>query len=330
MTASPRFLVCLALVAAPGCLHVQSTTTRTSDPPAAAPAAGDRFASLRPGETVPTRPAAPPVVAEKGPSLKATPAPDADPAPPASPDRILAVVKTAEPGPFPIGAAPAVAEPPLLAAMRAYVENRPDDAIRHLEKLDRPNQDFALAVMPALARGAAMNLAAPDPQEAAHLADQLTGAANKLEAKAALRIEKVAFCTKVGGYGRFDLWPDARPYRPNDPALLYVEVRNVTSTPSTGPGGETYLSRAMVSLEVRDSKMNVVEIVDPADWRRRVTAARFVHEERTRSAVRDYYQPYRFLVPSQPGVYTVTVEVKDPIGGRSARSQPTEFRVTGP
>ena len=38
-----------------------------------------------------------------------------------------------------------------------------------LEKLDRPNQDFALAVLPVLARGAAMNLSAPDPQEAAHL-----------------------------------------------------------------------------------------------------------------------------------------------------------------
>jgi hypothetical protein len=229
-----------------------------------------------------------------------------------------------------VGIVPPAPEPPLLAAMRAYVENRPDDAIRHLEKLDKPNQEFALAVMPVLARGAAMNLAAPDPQEAAHLVEQLSGAAARLESKAAMKVEKVAFCKRATGFGRFDPWPEAEPYRPNDLAVLYVEVRNVGSAPAPGPAGEGWVSRAVVSLEVRDAKGGLVEQIDPADYRQRVPVARFEHADHTRSPLRDYSRTYRIKIPPTPGVYTVTVEVKDPASGRSARSQPAEFRVAGP
>lgn len=327
MTASPRLLVVLALGFAPGCLHVQSTTT-TDVPKAPAPRGGD-FASLRPGEAISTRPAEPTTVAEK-PAPKAAPAPD--PVAPPPPDRVLEVVKAAEPGQFPLGAAPPVPDPPLLAAMRAYVENRPDDAIRHLEKLDRPNQEFALAVMPVLARGAAINLAAPDPQEAGHLADQLSAAAAKLEAKAALRVEKVVFCKggSVKGFGRYDPWPIAQPYRPGDLAQLYVEVRHIGSTAEAGKNGEPFVTRPVVSLEVRDSKGGIVEQTDPNDWRLRVPVVRFPHEDPSWSPVRDYYKPYRIKIPANPGVYTVTVEVRDPATGRAARSQPAEFRVAGP
>ncbi len=325
MAASPRLLVVLALGFAPGCLHVQSTTT-TEVPKAPAPRGGD-FASLRPGEAIPTRPVETKSVAEK-PAPKTEPAPD--PIAPPPPDRVLEVVKAAEPGQFPLTLSQPVPDPPLLAAMRAYVENRPDDAIRHLEKLDRPNQEFALAVMPVLARGAAINHAAPDPQEAAHLADQLNAAAVRLEAKAALRVEKVAFCKKISGFGRYDPWPTAQPYRPGDLAQLYVEVRNLGSTSEAGKGGEAYVSRAVVSLEVRDAKGTVVEQTDPADYRQRVPVVRFPHDEPSRSPIRDYFQPYRINIPSKPGVYTVTVEVRDPASGRTARSQPAEFRVAGP
>ncbi|HEX4613294.1 MAG TPA: hypothetical protein VH092_34220 [Urbifossiella sp.] len=328
MAACPRLFIVLALGFAPGCLSIHGTVTKTPEPaPAPAPAAGDKFASLRPGESIPSRPVEPKTVVERPATPK--PPPNTDPIAPLPPEDVLAV-KGADPGPFPLAVGPPVPEPPLLAAMRAYVENRPDDAIRHLEKLEKPNQEFALAVMPVLARGAAINLASPDPQEAAHLVEQLTGAAARLEPKAALKVEKVAFCKRANGFGRYDPWPEAQPYRPNDLAVLYVEVRNMGSTPSPGPAGEGYLSRAVVSLEVRDAKMNIVEQTDPADYRLRVPVARFEHADHTRSPLRDYSRTYRIKIPPQPGVYTVTVEVRDPATGRSARSQPAEFRVAGP
>lgn len=324
MAFSPRLLVALALGFAPGCLHIEGTVTRPDDKAAAPAPRADGFASLRPGESIATRPTPEPkTVVEKPPAPKLA-APEPDPVVP-PPEQVLAV-KGGEPGPFPLPGVAPIPEPPLLAAMRAYVENRPDDAIRHLEKLDRPNQEFALAVMPALARGAAMNLSAPDPQEAGHLADQLGAAAAKLEAKAALRVEKVAFCKQIKGFGRFDPWPQAQPYRPGDLAQLYVEVRNVGCQPMA----DRYVTRLVALLEVRDAKGQLVEQLDPDDYRQRVQVVRIPHQDVSQSPVRDYFQPYRIRIPSQVGVYTVTVEVRDPVTGRTARSKEAEFRVAGP
>jgi hypothetical protein len=324
MAVSPRLFAALALGFAPGCLTVQGTVTRTDEKTAAAPAAkADGFASLRPGESIATRPSVEPkTVVEKPPAPKAT---TPEPEPVVPPEQVVAV-KSGEPGPFPLPGMPPLPEPPLLAAMRAYVENRPDDAIRHLEKLDRPNQDFALAVMPVLARGAAMNLAAPDPQEAGHLADQLSGAAAKLESKAALKVEKVVFYKQLKGFGRYDPWPPAQPYRPADIARLYVEVRNL----GCHTAADGYVTRAVTLLEVRDSKGQLVEQMDPDNYQLRVRVVRIPHEQVSRSPVRDHFQAFQIQIPSQPGVYTVTVEVRDPTGNRTARSQPAEFRVAGP
>jgi hypothetical protein len=319
MTVSPRLcVVALVVAAAPaGCLSVAGTV-RTDPPPAPPPASG--FSSLRPGEVVPTRsypadPKAPPA------------APDADPlpVPPPTPDALLAAARGGDPGPFPVLPAP-TADPPLLAAVRAYVENRPEEAIKHLEKLDRPNQEFALAVLPALARGAAMNHAAPDPQEAGIVAEQLTAAAAKLEAKAPLRIEKVVFCKSLDGFGRYEPWPETRPYRPGDLAVLYVEVRHLAGVPTK----DGIRVRADVSLQVRDSGQKLVEQMDPDNPKRRVTAVAWAHDHVFRSPPRDYHLPYRLVVPATPGVYTITVEVREPGTGRVARSQPTQFLIAGP
>ncbi|MDB5313858.1 MAG: hypothetical protein JWO38_8060 [Gemmataceae bacterium] len=349
MTAPRRSLLLLlaglAVGPIPACLHTAGTTP-PADPGTISSTGSHDFATLpsRPGEVIPTNPAAKAAATGAKPAAPAT-SPDAGPRPAAAiqttsrsptpepeaplPPGSVAVVKP-EPGPLPLIPPPPAPEPPLLAAMRAYVENRPADAIRYLQALDRGNQDFALAVMPLLVRGAQINLAAANPEDVAVLVDQCYSVAGRLEGKAALRVEKVAFCRRVSGFGRYEPWPEALPYRPNDLAVLYVEVRNVGSEPAAGPNGEGYVSRAAVSLEVRDATGKLVEQTDPADWRRRVPVARFDHADYTRSPLRDYSRTYRISVPAQPGVYTVTVEVKDPSGGRAARSQPAEFRVGAP
>ena len=243
----------------------------------------------------------------------------------------MPVAKT-EPEKLPIlpGPPSPALEAPLLAAMRASVENRPDKALEYLKALDKANQDAVLAMMPVLLRVSQMNLTSPDPTEAAVLADQLQSLATRMGAKAALKVERVTFCRKTSGFGRFDPWPEAQPYRPNDLAVLYVEVRHMTSEPATGPHGEGFLTRAAVSLEVRDAKGKLIEQTDPENWRLRVPVARFDHADFTRSPLRDYSRAYQISVPAQPGVYTVTVEVKDPVNNRAARSEPAEFRVAGP
>lgn len=331
MTAARRSLVLLAGLALgplPACLHVTATVPDPAPVPAPPPnpPAKEKFATLpaRPGEVVRTTPAE-----------KTAAKPPADPADglplPPGPPPDLAIVK-AEPGPLPgLGAPPA--DPPLVQALRAFLDNRADDGLRHLRGLDPANQDFALALLPVLVRGSQWDLAAADPAEVGVVADQLHAAAARLETRAALKVERVAFCQpvarpKVGRYaGKYDPRPEVDPYRVGDKAYLYVEVKHVSGHPAAD--GDGYVCRVNVGLEVRDSHGNVVEQVDPHDpaLQRRVPVARFLHEDPTRGPVRDWYHAYSFGVPHKPGVYTITVEARDPAGTRVAKSRPVSFHV---
>lgn len=333
MTAARRPLALvagLALGTLPACLHVTATVPDT--PPVPVPVRpptppGEKFAVLpsRPGEVVRTKPA------EKTAAKPPADAPDGLPLPPDPPPELAAV--KAEPGPLPgLGTPPA--DPPLVQALRAFLDSRADDGLRHLRGLPAANQDFALALLPVLVRGSQWDLATVDPAEVGVVADQLHAAAARLETRAALKVERVVFCQpvarpKVGrlGGGRYDPRPDGEPYRVGDKAYLYVEVAHVSGHPA--PDGDGYLSRVSVGLEVRDSHGNAFEQVDPHDatLQRRVPVARFLHEDRTRGPVRDWFHGYSFGVPHKPGVYTVTVEARDPAGTRVAKSRPVSFHV---
>jgi hypothetical protein len=330
----------LALGPTPACLHISGNVT----PPPEPPAPRREFASLpsRPGEAVRTNPvpvspgshpglatADPPASVSRRPAEPDVEPPAVAPAPPAP---ITAV--RAEPGPLPalpsLSPQPPAAEPPLVAALRAYVEDRPYDAIRHLDGLDRVNQELALQLLPQFARLARLNLSAADPREVGVMADQFRAAADRLAALAPLTVEKLAFCKEVDGFGRYVPRPEAEPYRPRDRTALYLELGHVACEPSPGPKGEGFVTRLQVTFEVRDAGGRVVEQADPADPRRRIPVVRLDHVIPTRSPVRDYFRTYGMAVPTQPGVYTLTAEVRDLATNRTARSRPVEFRVAGP
>jgi hypothetical protein len=216
-------------------------------------------------------------------------------------------------------------EPPLLAAVRAYVENRPDRAIELLRGLDRPNQDLVLALLPVLARGGSADLN-NDAATTAALVDQLRSLAARLEPHAALRIEKAAFCNEVSGFGRFDPRPAGNPYRPNERIQFYLEVRNLTSEPA----GDGYLTHVHAAVEVRDAKEQLVDQIDTVDYKRRVPVVRFEKQLPSRSPLHDFHVLYVFSAPPTPGVYTITIELRDPSGRRVVKTAPAEFRVAGP
>jgi hypothetical protein len=320
-----RLLVALLVGSLPACLHVGAPTAPAPDDAKDAkpvaktePAAPrfDLFASL------PRAPGA--VVMRSGPA--ANPAPPAGPAaqqPPATqPTGHVTPAAVVEPGPVapqPIG--PAL-EPPLLAAVRAYVENRPDRAIELLRSLDKSNQDFVLALLPVLARGAGADLN-NDPATVAALVDQLYAVAARIESRAALRIEKVAFCNDVAGFGRFVPRPPGDAYRPNERAQFYLEVRNLTSEPA----GAEFLTYVHATVEVRDAHQRLVEQIDPDDFRRRVPVVRYERRLPSRSPLHDFHILYIFSAPPAPGVYTITLELRDPTGRRSVKTAPVEFCV---
>lgn len=316
-------LVALSAAALPACLHIGPTVTPPAkadakvkaDAPPAAPRFEFGTLPKVPGTVVPMNPDA---QAAKPDAVARTPAP----APPANPVRTAG---SGEPGPFPLPAVTAPPEPPLLAAVRAYSEGRPEQAIEIIRKMDKPNQDFVLAVLPILARGSSADLA-NDPATAAALVEQLRGAEARLEPHAALKIEKVAFCSDVEGFGRFVPRPAGDPYKPNDRAQLYLELRNLGNQ-ATGDG---FLTHVHAAVEIRDANGKLVPQIDPDDHRRRVPVVKYEKRLVTRSPLGDFHVLYIFAAPPAPGVYTVSVQLSDAAGRRTATSKPAEFRVAGP
>jgi hypothetical protein len=319
----PLLCIAAAAVMVPACLHIEATPYLTPDQAAknaqsAEPRRKLLFAELpsRPGTVVYTNPAGRDSSAVRPADVEAQP-------------EVITTAGSPDPAPVTVSPKSTNLEPPLVTAVKAYAENRPDRAIEQLAGLDKPNQEFVLALLPLLARGSTADLMS-DPIGTAVMVEQLRTAAARLEPRAALRIDTVAFCKRVDGFARYVPWPKDEPYRPNDQAQLYVEVRNLVSQPAAGPRGETYLTHAQFSVEVRDAKLSVIPQPDPEDPRRRIRAVQSEKKLFSRGPLHDFHLLYGFPVPATPGVYTVVVEVRDPITHRSVKSEPVQFLVAGP
>lgn len=325
--------VALFAVPLPACLHISSgpaaapVTTpeqaakvaevaKSATVPPTAPRM--EFATLPkvPGTVVPTKPSAPPA------NTTAQKPTNPSPAPPKPP---VQTANGAEPQPLPFASVVPAPEAPLLAAVRAYTEGNPQKAIEIIRTLDKPNQDLVLALMPILARGASADLT-NDPATVAALVEQLRAAALRLEPRAALRIEKALFCKNVDGFGRFIPWPDNHPYRPHGQVQLYLEVRNLDSRPN----GSEFVTQVQAAVEVRDAHGKLVEQIDKDDYHRRVPVVRFEKSLPSQSPLHDFHVLYIFSAPPAPGVYTVTVELRDATGRRTVTTQPAKFCVAGP
>lgn len=325
--------VALFVLPLPACLHISApaASPAPTDPPKPAPTVRATDSAQPPRTDFSTLPRVPGTVVQAKPTTNPNPnsantaqKPTPAPAGPTKPTEPVRTVTGAEPRPFPVTQV-VPPEPPLLAAVRAYTENRADKAIEIIRTLDKQNQDFVLAVLPILARGATADLN-NDPATAAALAAQLHAAASRLEPWAALRIEKMVFCNDVSGFGRYTPRPDNSPYKPNAQAQLYLEVRNLGS--QVADGG--YLTHVHATVEVRDAYGKLVEQIDPDDWRRRVPVVKFEKRLASHSPLHDFHVLYVFSAPPAPGVYTVTVELRDASGRRTVKTAPAQFCVAGP
>lgn len=332
-------LLALFVVPLPACIHISATPHA---PDAKAEPKTVAKADAKPVADAKARPPAPPAQPPKmefavlprvpgtvAPLKNATAQKPPEAVAPVKPGEPVRAAHNNEPGPFPfVQPFAPPSDPPLVAAVRAYAEGRPERAIEFLRALDRPNQEFVLSVLPLLARGATADLSR-DAVANAVLADQLHAAAQRLEPRAALRVEKALFCREVKGFGRYTPRSDADPYRPNEIAELYLELRNLASVPA----GDGYATAVTALVEVRDANNRLVPQIDPDDkprHTRRVSVVKFDKVESSRSPLHDFHILYYFSVPPAPGVYTITVELRDPAGRRTTKTQPIQFCVAGP
>ena len=216
---------------------------------------------------------------------------------------------------------------PLAEALNCFLENKHDEALRHLQAYDAETQDLFLRLLPAMSILSKKKLTELSAAEVAVLHEQLYSLVGTLRPRTPLTIDKCCFCEWVKGYGDYKPLPEGHAFgaasanRPGDLVQLYVELRNFANEPRQG----WYVTRYSSAVEICDSRGELV-------W-----SYRFDDEAkpiRSRTQLHDWYNNYLFHIPKNlpPGTYRLTIQVADetiPESRRVAR-QTLELRVAPP
>jgi hypothetical protein len=224
--------------------------------------------------------------------------------------------------------AAAVAEPPtkrapLVEALQCVLDDRHQEALRHLQAYDAETQEFYLRVLPILTNFAKKRIDELSAQEVAVLNDQLQSVLATLRPRTELSIDRMCYCAWVHSYGVFQPLADGHafvapgPDRPGDLVRLYVELRNFANVPR----GDRYQTRLSSAIEFRDAKG------------KRVDGFKFKDEKpyESLSRVNDFHNTYSFPVPDlPPGTYQIVLQITDETipGTRRVAHKTLEFRVT--
>lgn len=134
---------------------------------------------------------------------------------------------------------------------------------------------------------------------------QLRTAIQKLQENARLELRNVAFCHKISSFGNFDRFPQDE-FGPGQPVLVYAEVSNFKSEPTTlpdKPNQMAYRTQLKSSIEIHRLGPSG-ELVERFEFE---PTEDLCHNHR-----RDYFHSYEFTIPQRislgPHVMTLTVE----------------------
>ncbi len=272
---------------------------------------GDEFASMTPGERIALHPVST-VVRTK------TPIEDPPPDPPGKlpPVEVGEVVPNLTPDP----------PSPLVFAFRAFHDNRPDEAVKHLEAFDSTNQELLLQLIPAVVQASKAKLEKGNADEATALARQFEAAAATILKRTGFGVRKAVVCLAVDRFGMYTPVADPNGLRKGSLYSVYVELENVPCLPDVRSDGvEGFRTLLECEMRVTDEFGQTLEIQD-VKTKALGPKSTTSKSEFTRSPVRDYFLAAVLQTPARPGAYTVTFEVRDPRTGRSV-SKPIPFRV---
>ncbi len=217
---------------------------------------------------------------------------------------------------------------PLVAAVRAHLDNQFAAAVGHLATYERPNQELLLLLLPILDAARTTDLTGRDPKGAALLMQQLESAAELTAKNAPLEITTAAFVYRVVQFGVYDPLPAGHRFLPGGIGLLYAEIDHVPVLDATKSNGErSFVTRLSGSIQLQDSAGRSVELFD-AEKSKPVSELTFTQADFTRSPVRDFFLKIEFPVPDKPGKYTLALEVRDPTAQGNRRTRKVvEFQV---
>lgn len=217
---------------------------------------------------------------------------------------------------------------PLVAALRAHLDNQYASAVGHLASFDRPNQELLLILLPILDSARTTDLSGRDPSATAVLTRQLESAVELISKNAPLEIRTAAFVYRVVQFGVYDPLPAGHRFLPGGIGLLYAEIDHVPVLPATQANGErSFVTRLDGTIQLRDAEGKTVELYDN-EKNKMVSELPFARTDFTRSPVRDFFLKIEFPVPTKPGKYSLALEIRDPTSKNLRRTRKVvEFQV---
>ncbi|MFN4259647.1 MAG: hypothetical protein ACK4RK_10130 [Gemmataceae bacterium] len=228
--------------------------------------------------------------------------------------------------------APAVDDPPLVAAMRQLLRKNPEEATAILKRYGKRNQELLLGLLPLAARLSEIDFDRAPPEEWDQFLQQLESLRKPFQR---LEIATMCFCRKIEKFGVYEPLevdhPGGPEFRPGDLVQIYVELRNVTSEFRNG----YYVTHLASAMEIRDYQITF----DPGTgtkgivWRQNFPEDPR-HPDMSRSPRNDYFINFLFRVPESskilPGAYTLIISVTDKGQNGPPAQRSLDFRIAPP
>jgi hypothetical protein len=213
---------------------------------------------------------------------------------------------------------------PVVLALECALDNRHEEALKHLQKYDAPTQDLLLRMLSPFSRVAKNGQLSP--ADVAVLSEQMERVREFLQQRSEFAISKVCFCE----------WKSIRDF------AVYKPLKN-HEFGAASPGGfgeqmEVYVGFKNFSSRFDQdryettlaSQFIILDDKQVERWRYRFKT----QKPRLASPLTEYYLPYSFSLPDDvpPGTYTLVVEITDettPGNPRTAR-ETLPLRVIAP
>ncbi|HEX4071190.1 MAG TPA: hypothetical protein VHX68_08475 [Planctomycetaceae bacterium] len=189
--------------------------------------------------------------------------------------------------------------------MLYLLAGQPAKSLEPISGLDAPDQEFWQQVFWGVSNYFDKTAMADPSDRATQTITQLRTAVNRLQEKSKLELRNVAFCQKIVNYGNYERMKRDE-FTPGQPVLLYAEVENFKSEPTTDGPYRTILKS---TVEIFDSRGQLVQSMPypPTD-------------DLCASPRRDYYNSYEFAIPQRIGLgaHTLKLTVEDQISRKVA------------
>jgi hypothetical protein len=220
---------------------------------------------------------------------------------------------------------------PAVIALQYVLDNRPDEALKLLQKYDKSTQEFFLNWMPAVAIILRSPIEQMSAQEIEVFNQLFSRGSQTVRNYTELVISKMCFCRRIQSFGAYDPLPVdhaflSRPAgRYGDLVQVYVELKNFVS--DQVKEGD-YVTKLACSLEIKNSRGERVKVHGDKE------VLQFNREETThhcRSRMNDLHENFSFPVPAMPpGTYLLTMQIVDETlpSHRRVAQQSLSFRVT--